>query len=136
MFKPLLKDIPVPCDLPNINFKVEVLKLGLTFTEVNKGHHLIRKEQVVPELDMGEGSHALLGNHLIHILYKGKLKFSKYSLGELELEEEEKKASDMFYNRENFKEVTPMCTFGALDGLTLDSKDCWQPKYVYALEDS
>lgn len=74
-----------------------------SFREINKGEQLISKLQ----------------NHTdIFILFKGKLKFSKYSLGELELEEEEKKVSDMFYNREHFKEVDPIATFGSLDALT------------------
>lgn len=46
------------------------------------------------------------------------------------------KVSDMFHNRENFKEIEPIYTFGSLDGLTGNSTDKWAKKYAYALEDS
>lgn len=74
MFKPLLKDIPVFCDLP-VNFRTDVLKLMTNFRELNKGEELIHGSQKYPD---------------VFILFKGQLKFSKYPLSELEKEDEEK----------------------------------------------
>jgi hypothetical protein len=120
LFKPLLKDIPVFCDLPS-NFKNEVLKLMADFRDVNKGEQVISSVQQFPD---------------IYILFKGYLKFSKYSLGQLEKEEEERKCSDFFYIKENFREEGPIQVFGGLDALTANSKDKWKQQFVYALENS
>jgi len=74
MFKPLLKDIPFLCDLP-MNFRADILKLMANFQDFNKGEEIIPYVQKFPD---------------IYILFKGKIKFSKYSLAEIELEKEEK----------------------------------------------
>lgn len=71
----------------------------------------------------------------IYILYKGQLKFSKYSFDDIEKEKEEKRVSDLFSNRENFKEISPIQTFGSIDAITKDESDKWTPKYVYAIEE-
>ena len=71
----------------------------------------------------------------IYILYDGTLKFSKYSIDDLDKEEEEKRTSDLFSNSENFKEIKPITTFGSIQDITRNDGDTWKPKYVYAVEE-
>jgi len=120
LFKPLVKDIPVFCDLPT-SFRADILKLIWNFLTLEPGEQLITAD--IPKPD-------------IYILYKGKLKFSKYSIHEIDKELEEIRVSDLFSNRENFKDITPIHTFGSIDLLSNRPEDRWAPKYVYALEES
>ena len=120
LFKPLVKDIPILWDLP-ISFRVDILKLITGFIELEKGEQLISITERDPD---------------IFVLYEGSLKFSKYSVNDYDRENEEIKKSDLFYIKENFKEINPVSTFGSVDAITSLPKDKWKPAYVYALEDS
>ena len=62
MFKPLLKDIPYLLDLP-LNFRADILKLMINFRDVSKGEEIISNVEKFPD---------------IFILFKGKIKFSKF----------------------------------------------------------
>lgn len=57
-------------------------------------------------------------------------------MNDMDREYEEAKRSDLFYIKENFKEISPIYTFGSIDDLTSNPGDKWKPKFVYALKDS
>lgn len=102
-------------------FRTDIIKLISSFRTLEKGEELFNTLEENPD---------------IFILYSGRLKFSKYPLEEIEKEKAEIASSDFFSNKENFKEIQPIYTFGSIDALTLKPTDKWVNKfYVYALED-
>lgn len=103
------------------SYRADVLKLVTGFVELEKGDTLISIQEKNPD---------------IYILFKGKLKFSKYSINDYDREYEETKRSDLFYIKENFKEISPIYTFGSIDAITSNQADKWKPAFVYALKDS